>query len=72
MATIGNINNGRTLRPSKEKGNPIITESRHSQSSLCCRDKARGCLQVPALGQIIQEKLESLRTHSKEQIPLKG
>lgn len=42
MATIGNINNGRTVRPSKEKGNPIITESRHSQSSLGWRDKARG------------------------------
>jgi len=26
MATIGYINNGRTMTPSKEKGNPVIRE----------------------------------------------
>lgn len=29
-------------KPNKGKGNPHITDSRHSQSSLNWRDKARG------------------------------
>lgn len=27
MATIGYINNGRTMRPTKEKGNPVTRET---------------------------------------------
>ena len=70
---IGCINNGRTKKPNKGKGNPIITDCGHSQSSLGWRDKARGGVQqIPPLGQVTQEKLEPERTHSKGQIPLQG
>lgn len=41
MEKIGYINKGRTEKPNKGKGNPDITDSRHSQPSLGWRDKAR-------------------------------
>lgn len=42
IENISYINNGRTEKPNKQKGNPDIIDSGYSQRSLGWRDKAKG------------------------------